>query len=53
MPFSGADVMALGLPSGPQIGRTLRAFEDWWIDAGFPADPAAQNAKLADLANES
>jgi poly(A) polymerase len=53
MPFSGSDVLTLGVPAGPRIGRTLRAFEAWWIEAGFPADRSAQCARLAGLAEQS
>jgi poly(A) polymerase len=53
MPFSGADVLALGIPAGPRIGRTLRAFEAWWIEAGFPVDASAQKNRLAALAAQS
>jgi poly(A) polymerase len=53
MPFSGSDVLALGIPVGPRIGRTLKAYEAWWIEAGFPSDRAAQCARLAALAEQS
>ncbi len=53
MPFSGGDVLALGIPAGPRVGRTLRAFEAWWIEAGFPPDSHAQAARLAALAEQS
>jgi poly(A) polymerase len=53
MPFSGADVLALGIPAGPRVGRALRAFEAWWIEAGFPDDRTAQCARLAALAEQS
>jgi poly(A) polymerase len=53
MPFTGNDVMALGVPAGPRVGRTLKAFEAWWIEAGFPADRDAQKTRLAALAQQS
>ena len=31
-PVTGADVMALGIPEGPEVGELLREVEDWWID---------------------
>ncbi|HPG88611.1 MAG TPA: CCA tRNA nucleotidyltransferase, partial [Hyphomicrobium sp.] len=52
MPVSGADVIALGIPAGPRIGRTLRAFEAWWIASEFTTDPALHKAKLAELSAE-
>jgi len=36
LPIGGADVMARGIPEGPQIARTLRRIEDAWEAAGFP-----------------
>lgn len=39
LPIRGSDVVALGVPAGPAVGRALSAFEEWWIGAGFPADP--------------
>lgn len=53
MPFTGADVLALGLAPGPRVGRTLKAFEAWWIEAGFPADSIEQKTRLAWLAQQS
>ncbi|MEQ1652146.1 MAG: CCA tRNA nucleotidyltransferase [Hyphomicrobium sp.] len=53
LPFSGADVLALGVPAGPRVGRTLKAFEAWWIEEGFPDDRAAQSGRLAALARQS
>lgn len=53
MPFSGSDVLALGLAPGPRIGRTLRAFETWWISEDFPEDTDGQRARLAALAAQS
>ncbi len=40
-PLHGADVMALGVPRGPEVGVVLQAMEDWWIDGGFRADRAS------------
>ena len=34
-PVSGSDVLALGVPPGPEVGRLLKAAEQWWIGAGF------------------
>jgi poly(A) polymerase len=49
MPVQGRDLIALGVPPGPEIGRLIAAFESWWIEAGFPSDPAATAARLRDL----
>jgi poly(A) polymerase len=53
MPVSGADVLALGIPPGPRIGRALRAFEAWWVEAEFPGDRNAHIARLSALAEQS
>lgn len=53
LPVRGADVLALGVKAGPQVGALLQAFEDWWISAGFPDDTALQQAKLSALAAAS
>lgn len=50
LPVRGADVIALGLPAGPAVGRIVAAFESWWIAAGFPADEVQAHAKLQELA---
>jgi len=36
LPIGGAKLMALGLPEGPIIARTLRAVEQRWVADGFP-----------------
>ncbi|MGK2285210.1 CCA tRNA nucleotidyltransferase [Pedomonas sp. V897] len=38
LPLSGNDLMALGVPRGPDIARTLGIVRERWIDAGFPED---------------
>ena len=40
-PIGGADVLALGLAPGPDVGAVLRAVEDWWISGDFTADREA------------
>lgn len=40
LPVTGKDLVARGLPPGPRIGEILSALEAWWIEAGFPDDPA-------------
>ena len=34
-PVGGHDAARAGA-AGPAAGRTLRAFEDWWVDQDFP-----------------
>jgi poly(A) polymerase len=36
-PLRAADFVKRGVPKGPQLGATLRAAEEAWIAAGFPA----------------
>jgi poly(A) polymerase len=50
LPVRGSDVVALGVPEGPAVGRVVREFEDWWIEHDFPADAAQLTLKLARLA---
>lgn len=50
MPFSGSDVMALGVGQGVAVGRVLDAFERWWIENDFPSDAEQQRKMLKDLA---
>ncbi len=49
LPLRGADVLALGVLPGPQVGRVISAFEAWWIAEGFPADHERAKAKLDEL----
>jgi len=50
-PLAGADVLALGYPSGPDVGSLLRAVEEWWIDEDFAPDREACLARLRTLAD--
>ena len=50
LPVRGADVLALGIRPGPEVGRVISAFEAWWIAQGFPADRERAKAKLGELA---
>lgn len=53
LPYSGADIIALGVPAGPAVSAALRAFEAWWIAADFPADRVLLENKLAAVAAEA
>lgn len=46
VPFKGADVVALGIPPGPDVGKVLKQFRDWWIDADFPENSEMLQEKL-------
>jgi poly(A) polymerase len=34
-PLKGADVVALGVPAGPDVSRWLAAIEDWWENRDY------------------
>lgn len=38
MPLSGHEVMAAGVPNGPDVGRIIAEVEEWWIDSDFIDD---------------
>ena len=50
LPVKGADVIALGIAPGPEVGRLLTAVEAWWIDGDFQAGRDEALAKLKELA---
>jgi poly(A) polymerase len=37
-PLTGHDVMEMGIPAGPKIGRLMDEVEQWWIDQDFNPD---------------
>ena len=39
-PLEGRDLLALGMAPGPEVGRTLAAVRQWWLDGGCLADRA-------------
>jgi poly(A) polymerase len=48
LPVDGTDVMALGIPEGPEIGVRLREAEQWWIEQDFAADRMQLLERLRD-----
>jgi poly(A) polymerase len=38
MELSGHEVMAAGVPNGPEVGRVIAEVEEWWIDSDFTDD---------------
>ena len=34
-PLTGEDLLDLGLPPGPKIGKLLKTCEKWWVSEGF------------------
>ncbi len=51
-PFSGADVVAAGIPPSPRVGEILRELESGWIAAGFPDDRQQLDAELGRLVEQ-
>jgi len=49
-PVNGGDVMAAGIPSGRQVGETLAALEQQWVEENFASDRAILLARLSDRA---
>ena len=49
-PLKAADLIARGVPKGPQLGRALAAAEEKWISAGFPNDASALQRILDEAA---
>lgn len=45
-PLQGADVLALGVPAGPDVGRVLDAMQDWWLAEDFAPGRTACLEKL-------
>lgn len=48
-PVKGADLMGLGIPSGPEVGRILGQLEADWIAGGFAMDRAGLLEKARDM----
>jgi poly(A) polymerase len=46
-PIKGGDLVAMGMPSGPMVAKTLAAIEQDWIAEGFPDRPRAEALALA------
>jgi poly(A) polymerase len=45
-PLNGADIKALGVSEGPQVGELRRTLEAWWIAQDFTPDRQAALAEL-------
>lgn len=43
-PLTGGDLIAMGLPPGPVVARTLQAIEREWTECGFPEERSAAEA---------
>ncbi|WP_440980873.1 CCA tRNA nucleotidyltransferase [Shinella sumterensis] len=51
-PLTGADVLAAGVPAGPDVGAMLARIEDEWVGGNFHDDRARLLARLKALAGE-
>ena len=51
-PITGVDVLARGIPEGPEVGRLLREVKEWWIERDFAPDRAALLDRLDALVAE-
>lgn len=49
-PFTGRDVLALGVKPGTNVGAILSATKRWWIEADFPDERARLDDALAECA---
>lgn len=45
--LGGGDLIAMGLPAGPLVAKTLQRIERRWSDAGFPQDKTGAIARAA------
>ena len=52
LPVKGGDVMALGVPAGPQVGRILEGLLDDVLDGACPPEREALLEQLKQLINE-
>ena len=48
LPIDGDDVIAAGIPEGPEVSKVLKRVEDWWLASDFQPDREAALAKLAE-----
>ncbi len=48
-PLTGADLQAVGVKPGPEMGRLLRIVEDWWLAADFGPDRTECLAKVGGI----
>ena len=49
IPVTGTDVLAFGIPEGPEVGQYLAAIETWWIERNFAPDRKIALAMLRSL----
>jgi poly(A) polymerase len=52
LPFSGADLLARGVPPGRGVGLALKRLQANWIRAGFPREPEVLARLLAEAVGD-
>lgn len=52
LPIKGSDLIELGIPTGPEMGETIRALESVWADSGFVMERAALLEKALPMARK-
>ena len=50
LPIGGGDLIARGVPQGPEVARTLKRIEEQWATAGFPDGDAFERIVAESLA---
>lgn len=51
-PLKGADLEAMGVPPGPEMGKLLKRLEEEWVEANFTLDHGALVARARYLAQD-
>lgn len=50
LPIGGGDLIRRGVEKGPEVARTLRAIDQAWAEAGFPAGEAFERIVAEEVA---
>ena len=53
LPLKGADVVAMGVPKGPEVGRVVAAVQSWWRGEDFRPDRKACLERARELVDGS
>lgn len=51
LPTGGGQLIARGVPQGPEVARTLKQIEDRWVEEGFPSGDALDRI-IAEIVKE-
>ncbi|MDQ2634711.1 MAG: CCA tRNA nucleotidyltransferase [Pseudomonadota bacterium] len=52
-PLKGADLQAIGVPAGPEMGKLLKRLEEEWVEGGFGLDGGALLERAAKYRQDS